>query len=490
MFNNTLSAYNYLVVFSLSQPYFYLFFIVIVDHRGLPGAKKVPFRKWYGCLGELRSLIPKKCQMIVLTATATKQTKQQIWKTLHLSENEMKIIEQSPDRPNLFYVKSYLEKSENIEAAFSSLICEVKELNTKTDRTLIYCQTRKQCSVLFRVFEVYLGNYLYHLNVSPKNRIVEMYHAGTPTSAKNHISKSMSTDDGNVRVLICTVAFGMGVNCKRVRRVIHFGPSKSVELYVQECGRAGRDGLPSTCVLLYNGLLSSYCDSDIKQYVQIEQCRRKWLMDQFGCKGNHSNLKLHDCCDFCAAQCKCGNDNCGKFWSPCEDRVSLPELIAGTYTSSTTVRTVTKQDRENLQKKLLELQQDMRQQVQVNTMVCPNFVLEFNMFHINQVMESCHKLFTVDDILQSVEIWRHHHAKCVLKVLNDVFGDVDIESLCFEENSLDNTIASDWGEIRDDSALVSMLDSQDLEGIDSFMDSIDNDTGNSFCDASGASNLQ
>ena len=48
-----------------------------------------------------------------------------------------------------------------------------------------------------------------------------MYHAGTPASVKDHISKSMALDKGNVRVLICTVAFGMGVNFKKVRRVIH-----------------------------------------------------------------------------------------------------------------------------------------------------------------------------------------------------------------------------------------------------------------------------
>ncbi len=120
----------------------------------------------------------------------------------------------------------------------------------------------------------------------PQNRFVEMYHAGTANSVKEHVLENMAKGDGHIRVLICTVAFGMGVNCKSVRRVVHFGPSKSVELYVQECGRAGRDGLPSKCVLLFNGLLSGRCDAEMKKYCQLEDCRRKWLMNHFGVKNN------------------------------------------------------------------------------------------------------------------------------------------------------------------------------------------------------------
>ena len=211
-----------------------------------------------------------------------------------------------------------------------------------------------------------------------------------------------------------------------------------------------------------SGTLSAHCDSDMKQYVQIDQCRRRWLMDQFGCNRAISNLNQHDCCDICADQCNCGDDNCGEFWSPCEIRVSLPEQSMSNNQDShdtTVVRTVTAQDKQNVRKNLLEFMQEMRGQVQVNKMVtCPNVLLEFNTFHINQVIESCQNLFTVENVLRSVEIWRHHHAGQVLKVISEVFGDVDIGSLSFEDDSLEDTIASDWGQIRDDSALFRMLD--------------------------------
>ena len=57
---------------------------------------------------------------------------------------------------------------------------------------------------------------MYHVSTSTRNPIIEMYHAGTPASVKEHISQAMATDDGQIRVLVCTVAFGMGVNCKCV----------------------------------------------------------------------------------------------------------------------------------------------------------------------------------------------------------------------------------------------------------------------------------
>ena len=102
----------------------------------------------------------------------------------------------------------------------------MEENHLEAKRTIIYCQTRKQCALRYRVFEESLGSNFYKgPNPNPKQRLVEMYHSGTPNSVKKHISKSMSKSDGNIRVLISTIAFGMGIDCKDVKCIIHFGPS-------------------------------------------------------------------------------------------------------------------------------------------------------------------------------------------------------------------------------------------------------------------------
>ena len=288
-------------------------------------------------MGEIRSLIPKTCRLIILTATATKNTKKQILDTLHLLPDELAMVEQSPSRPNLYYIRQYLDKNEPLEKQFGSLINELKTMGIKTPRTLIYCQTHKQCSLLFRLFEVYLGGQMYHQDNLPQNCIVVMYHAGTVALVKTHISDNMARHDGTIRVLIATNAFRMGVNCKEVRNVLHFGPSKSVESYIQECG-------------------------NMKQYLQLEECSRQWLLSHFGCNADKSQFTyIHQCCDFCMDKCKCSEQKCKEFWSPRQDDNCLPQFNLGSLSSAKPIseRTVTRSDKKLRRKKLHEHQTNM-----------------------------------------------------------------------------------------------------------------------------------
>ena len=104
-----------------------------------------------------------------------------------------------------------------------------------------------------------------------RNAMVEMFHSGTSESSKQHILNSVSLPGGHVRVLICTIAFGMGIDIKEARKVIHFGPSQRVESYLQECGRVGRDGGQSRCILFYNGFLTTRCSADMKELINNKE---------------------------------------------------------------------------------------------------------------------------------------------------------------------------------------------------------------------------
>ena len=136
------------------------------------------------------SLIPNECKVIILTATATKATQAQILESLSI--NDVYKIEKNPDKPNLMYVLTYINKDTPIKDLFSCLIEEMKLKQVETERTLIYCQTRKQCAVLYRLFQVELGESMFYKECQPCNRMVEMFHAGTPNSVKEHITKNLS----------------------------------------------------------------------------------------------------------------------------------------------------------------------------------------------------------------------------------------------------------------------------------------------------------
>ena len=86
----------------------------------------------------------------------------------------------------------------------------------------------------------------------------------------------------------------MGIDCKGVHRTIHFGPSKNVQGFMQETGRAGYDGKPSISYLLYKGLLLNHVEKDIKEYLKTKECRRKTLLKHFGSENFTASDPLHN----------------------------------------------------------------------------------------------------------------------------------------------------------------------------------------------------
>ena len=198
----------------------------------------MPFRQWYANIVELKSLLHDSTRFAIFTATATKATKNAIYQMLNLNALSTFAIEKPPLRDNIAYHFVHISKDESLDRIFGTLIEELKLKGSKTERCIIFCQTRKQCSLV--LFTAALGNKNFvDKSQSYDQCLVQMFHAGSPTSVKSHIITEMTKENSHLRILICTVAFGMGIDCKDLYRSIHFGPSSTVENLIQETGRMG-----------------------------------------------------------------------------------------------------------------------------------------------------------------------------------------------------------------------------------------------------------
>lgn len=93
---------------------------------------------------------------------------------------------------------------------------------------------------------------------NPRKVVLEMLHSCTPESNKEAVLNAFQNKDSTVKVFVATSAFRMGIDCKGVHHTIHFGPSKNIEAYIQETGRAGRDGKPCSLSHL-PGLVAEPC---------------------------------------------------------------------------------------------------------------------------------------------------------------------------------------------------------------------------------------
>lgn len=238
-------------------------------------------------------------RIIALTATAAEDTKATILDVLRM--RDVLALRDSPNK-NIMYRVEYLPNDSTIEKCFGWIAMEVKE---GKNETIIYCQTIKQCSLLYGNLKILLGNFF--RDATTKLPKLEMLHSCTPQDNKDTILESFGKEDGHVQILIATIAFGMGVNCKGVHRTIHFGPSKNIESFVQESGRAGRDGNPSLSLVLYKGLMLNHVERDIKDFVKTKNCRREMLLRHFTVADSSIDGPSHTCCDNCAAKCECGD---------------------------------------------------------------------------------------------------------------------------------------------------------------------------------------
>ena len=135
-----------------------------------------------------------------------------------------------------------------------------------------------------------------------------MFASCVDEEVKSQIITSFTSDQYPLRLVVTTVAFGMGLDCPGVRQVIHLGAPDDTESYIQETGRGGRDGKPSLALLFVIKRTRQFCDKSMKNYLDNNiVCRKDILFEDID---NYRHLDLGSlclCCDICASDCKCGS---------------------------------------------------------------------------------------------------------------------------------------------------------------------------------------
>ena len=268
-----------------------------------------PFRKKYGEISSLHSFLPSNIPFAALTATASNATRTKICSILCMINPA--IVTTSPSRSNLRY--SVVQQPEEIAERFRWLVDELRIHKQCTLKTIIFCQSIDACATLYQFFDFSLrkSGYVPEGMIDIRNALFGMYHAKITDEEKLVLTKSFMDPSGVCRVLFCTVAFGMGINISNIRRVIHNGPAKEVDEYIQETGRGGRDGnLCEVALYVFKGCTRGKVCQEMKAYCKNRSnCRRKVLMSGFSGDTQYPP-KQHLCCDICALNCLC-NCTCG-----------------------------------------------------------------------------------------------------------------------------------------------------------------------------------
>ena len=218
--------------------------LVAVDEAHCVSQWGQDFRSSYLGIGEFIAGLPTRPTVAAFTATATERVRRDIVSILGLHTPSITVT--GFDRPNLYFDVISMPRKDKASWVASYIASHPDESG------IVYCATRKETEALAESLNSAVAELRAAggADVSDIGTIAVAYHGGMSADAREKAQRDFVTD--RVPVVVATNAFGMGIDKSNVRFVIHHNMPESIEAYYQEAGRAGRDGEPSRCMLLWN----------------------------------------------------------------------------------------------------------------------------------------------------------------------------------------------------------------------------------------------
>ena len=232
---------------------------------------------------------------------------------------------------------------------------------------------------------------------------------------KEEIIKDVTSDNPIQRLLLVTIAFGMGIDPPNVQRVIHFGVPRKMEHYLQETGKAGRNGPFATATMYYNSndIAANIegMDDSMRSLCQNQDkiCRGKLILNYFSFSVEQSGQPLHLCCDICKKRCECDvcllSDSLAVI--TCGDG-STPEDVCDQVVPSFSAR-----QKDEIRKRLYDYRNTLGKASRFGSGPATGFNDEL----IEMVCKKPEMLLSREAVQQYLPVWREEHVDNIFRIV-------------------------------------------------------------------------